>query len=175
MPTKKQAIIKTTDGKMQVNVATDTSDGTAANAGRFLLLNDAGIVDDSVIPDWMKGFLIKDNCVETGGIAVGKMVALTSTGFVLADNGTLTKDAIGIAVSVGVNGAQMSVLTGGKFTITGATFTKGSTYFLGATGDVTVTPPDNVANKLSQRVGKALAATQLVLEVSEPIITSSLA
>ena len=71
MPTKKQAIIKTTDGKMQVNVATDTSDGTAANAGRFLLLNDAGIVDDSVIPDWMKGFLIKDNCVETGGIAVG--------------------------------------------------------------------------------------------------------
>ncbi|MDI9857943.1 hypothetical protein [Flectobacillus roseus] len=174
MATKKQALIKTTDGKMQVSVATDTSDGTAANAGRFLLLNDSGIVDESVIPDWMKGFLVKDNCVETGGIAVGKIVALTATGFVLADNGSLAKDAIGIAVTVGVNNAQMSVLTGGKFTISGAAFTKGSNYFLGTGGDVTTIPPDNVANKLSQKIGKALAPTQMVLEISEPIITSSL-
>ena len=46
MPTKKQAIIKTTDGKMQVNVATDTSDGTAANAGRVFLIKYSGIVND---------------------------------------------------------------------------------------------------------------------------------
>ncbi|KAL6953719.1 hypothetical protein U1Q18_050163 [Sarracenia purpurea var. burkii] len=63
-------------------------------------------------------------------LPLGKLVALTSTGFVLADNGDITKEAMGVALTAGTVGQQMMVAIAGRLTIAGSSFAKGTRYYL---------------------------------------------
>lgn len=169
---KKQVISKNTNGDFQAVVATDTSTG-AADAGEYVMLNGVGVLDESVLPNEISNFVLKDNCAEAG-ITAGKLVALSSTGFVLADNGTIAKEAMGVALTAGTVGQPMLVAISGRLTISGSTFTKGARYYLGTAGAAIATPPDNVANKISQYVGKALSTTSIHVEFGQSIITTVL-
>ena len=169
---KKQVISKSGGGKLYANVATDTSTG-AVDAGEYVMLNGVGVLDESVLPNEISNFVLKDNCAEAG-ITVGKLVALTSTGFVLADNGSIDREAIGVALTAGTVGQQMMVAIAGRLTISGSTFAKGTRYYLGSSGAAIATPPDNVANKISQFIGKALSSTSIHLEFGQSIITTAL-
>lgn len=169
---KKQVISKSGGGKLYAAVATDTSVG-AVDAGEYVMLNGVGVLDESVLPNEISNFVLKDNCAEAG-ITVGKLVALTSTGFVLADNGSIDREAIGVALTAGTVGQQMMVAIAGRLTISGSTFAKGTRYYLGSAGAAIATPPDNVANKISQFIGKALSSTSIHLEFGQSIITTAL-
>ncbi|NBB31914.1 hypothetical protein [Cellulophaga sp. BC115SP] len=169
---KKQVISKSGGGKLYAAVATDTSVG-AVDAGEYVMLNGVGVLDESVLPNEISNFVLKDNCAEAG-ITAGKLVALTSTGFVLADNGDITKEAMGVALTAGTVGQQMMVAIAGRLTIAGSSFAKGTRYYLGTGGAAIATPPDNVAGKISQFIGKALSTTSIHIEFGETIITTAL-
>jgi len=159
---KKQVISKNTNGDIQAVVATDTSTG-AVDAGEYVMLNGVGVLDESVLPNEISNFVLKDNCAEAG-ITVGKLVALSSTGFVLADNSSIAKEAMGVALTAGTVGQQMMVAIAGRLTISGSTFTKGSRYYLGSAGTAMDETASANANKISQYLGVAKSATELVTD-----------
>ncbi len=122
----------------------------------------------------------QNNTGNTINIASPVYVSGTSNAIMAQADTQNTVRVAGLAESTTNNGAPMEVISDGVFvattgewdTVTGDSggLTPGSDYWLSATtaGKLTTTAPDSTGNFV-QRVGHALSATELEIEVGQPI------
>jgi hypothetical protein len=95
-------------------------------------------------------------------ILVGQLVAITSTGAVVADNNDASRlPAAGFAVVVGPTDVYLTNV-GPVYNLAG--LNQGLVYYLGSTGAATATAPSGVV--ISQTVGVAADSTSIFANVS---------
>ena len=145
----------------------------AADGGKIVALNSAGKVDETMMPDGIGA----DTTIAVAyeNLAASNLVNLFNDGGTLkarkADaSGGFAKQADGFVKTSFATGASATVYNDG--TVTGLTgLTVGAKYYLSgsAAGSVSATPPTTAAY-ISQYVGKAKSATELIFEQGEPIL-----
>ena len=152
--------------------ATVTSAG-AADDGKIIALNSSGKLDETMLPTGIGA----DTAIAVAyeNLAAGDLVNLFNDGGTIkarkADaSGGFAKQADGFVKSSYSTGASATVYNDG--TISGLTgLTIGARYYLSGSsaGTATATIPTTSAY-ISQYVGKAKSATELIFEQGEPIL-----
>ena len=145
----------------------------AADGGKIVGLNSAGKIDDTMMPDGIGA----DTTVAVAyeNLAASDLVNLFNDSGTLkarkADaSGGFAKFAGGFVKASFSTGASATVYNDGI--ITGLTgLTVGARYYLsGSTAGAVVATPPTTAAYISQYVGQAKSATELVFEQGEPIL-----
>lgn len=153
-------------GKTKQKEATTTSAG-AADAGKLPALNSAGKLDETLLPNGVGAAtqIIPASEALSAGVFVNIWSDAGAAKVRLADNsnGRPADGYVLTAVSPAAN-ATVYPLDGTNSEL--SALTPGAEYWLGTAGAVTDTPLDenNVANanKISQYIGKAKSATELI-------------
>ncbi|MGA4442628.1 hypothetical protein ACPA2N_26030 [Ectopseudomonas hydrolytica] len=163
-----QGFLARVAGRTRQIFATVVSAG-AANAGEIVALGDDGRLDESVLPVGIGADTTQAVASETLG--AGKFVNYHNDGGVfsarLADNSNGRQaDGFVLEEFTAATTATVYPLDGTNAELTGLTI--GSRYWLGTAGGVTATPLDESdagnANKVSQYLGVAKSATELVTD-----------
>jgi hypothetical protein len=156
-------------GRLKEIAATVISAGVG-NAGDLVSLDDTGKLDNSVLPT---GVGAETKTLTTSeDLSAGDFVNVYDASGTptarKADATTEGKEADGFVLASTTSGNNAVVYTEGiNNQLTG--LTGGSTYFLSATaGGVTATAPSGSGNVV-QVLGKALSATEIAFEKSNPI------
>lgn len=139
----------------------------AGSAGDFLIADSTGKLDPSFLPNGIGADAITATAGEA--LAAGDMVYISATGTILkADATAPAKAARGYVLASVLNAGTATVyFDESNSGVTG--LTPGSTYYLSATaGAVTLTPPTTAGN-IVQEVGFAVSATNLHVNIQEPI------
>lgn len=169
-----QAFLARVAGKTKQIFGTQSSAGVA-DAGKIPALDAAGRLDSSMMPLGVGSQTVSATASETLG--AGKFINFHDNGGTfsarLADNSN-GRRADGF-VTTTVNSGQTATvypLDGVNAGLTGLTV--GADYWLGTAGGVTATPLDETdagnANKISQRLGIARSATELVTDDSGVVV-----
>lgn len=145
-----------------VVVSTGTND-----AGRIIAADSSGRIDLSLLPEGVGASLVVGTASET--LSAGALVNFYSNGGVfsvrLADNSN-GRRADGFVLAAVTSANQASVYPLGEINSSLSGLTVGADYWLGTAGAVTATPLDEAdddnVGKLSQYIGKARSATELV-------------
>lgn len=166
MATRK-LIQQNTDGTKTEYTGKSTSAG-AADSGEFVVLDSAGKLDASLLPNGVGA----DAVTLTAGEALvaGNFIYINGSGQVMkADATAIGKKAVGYVLSAVSSGATATVYFDESNTgLTG--LTAGSTYYLSATaGGVTTTPP-TTAGQIVQELGVATSTTSIHVNFKSPII-----
>ncbi len=163
-------------GKLRQIVATVISGG-AANAGDLVALDDTGRLDSSVMPVGIGANTKQIPASEA--LTAGNFVNFHSNAGELnvrkADNSN-GRRADGFVLVAVANAAAATVypLDSANTALTG--LTPGADYWLGTAGAVTNTPLDETlpanqgGTKVSQLIGTAISATELITNDYEPVI-----
>jgi len=115
----------------------------------------------------------KDIIASSGvNFTAGDLVAIDGSGeVILADNGAYATRAVGFVneALLGDGVSTIRVFTFGEISA-GITATVGNTYFLGAAGSITATPPTlpGDVGSICQFLGTSLETNNLVFEYNEP-------
>lgn len=163
--------LKLVGGVLSEALAIVTTAG-AGDAGKIVKTDAAGKLDASLMPDGIAAE--QRDLVASEALSAGDLVNVWDDAGTAkmrkADADTISKKAHGFvkdAVSSGATGKiypEENVITG----LSGLTI--GATYFLSQTaGGVTTTAPTG-ANVISQSVGYALSATELLFRPGSPIV-----
>ena len=148
-------------------VTTIDSSAGAGDVGKIPSLDSSGKIDNSFLPAGIGGETLSIEASEA--LSAGDLVNLhESTGVKVrkADN-TNNRPAHGFVLDAITSAASGSVYFEGACTgLTGMTI--GAQQWLGATGAVTEIIP-TTAGYIAQSVGRAVSATQLSFEPSDPI------
>lgn len=168
MPAKKY--LKAQNGYPTEQAATVVSTGTA-NGGDIAALDDTGRLDASVMPVGIAADVA--TLPATEALAVGDFVNIysaTGTASVRkADASNAGKEAHGYVLAAVTSGANATIYFDGRNTaVTGMT---PGVAFLSATnpGKATATCPTG-SGQLQQRIGVAVAATEINFEAVTPIV-----
>jgi len=163
-----QGFLARVAGKTKQIIATVVSAG-AGNAGNIVALDSAGRLDESVLPVGIGADTTQ--AVASEILGAGKFVNYHDNAGVfsarLADNSN-GRQADGYVLEEFASAATATVypLDGTNAQLTGLTI--GTRYWLGTAGAVTDTPLDETdtgnANKISQYLGVAKSATELVTD-----------
>jgi hypothetical protein len=165
-----QSLLKVnTDGSQQTYTGKTTSTG-ASDSGEFIVAGPSGTIDPSFFPN---GFGPDVTTFVAGeALTAGNFVYINATGQVLkADAALPAKAARGYVLSNVANAANATVYFDEANTaVTG--LTPGATYYLSTTpGGVTTTPPaTNGSGQIIQELGFASSATNIHVNIQEPII-----
>lgn len=157
-----------TNGTHQEYAGKNTSSGVG-DAGEFIIADSNGKLDPSFLPSGVG----EDSVVATASEALnaGDLVYFNGTGNVLkADATTIAKAARGY-VNVAVSNGALATVFFDDSNIGKTGLTAGATYYLDHTtpGGVTTTPT-TTAGQIVQAVGFATSATNLRVNIEEPII-----
>ena len=156
-----------TNGTQQEYSGTSTSSG-AASAGEFLILDGTGKIDVSALPNGIAADAITATAGEA--LAAGDFVYISGTGTVLkADATAIAKQTRGYVLSAVANGASATVYFDESNTAVSG-LTAGATYYLAATAGQVTTTPTTTTGQIVQEVGFAISATQLHVNIQEPVI-----
>jgi len=172
MPAKK--FLRLVSGIITEIAGTVTSAG-AGNDGDIVALDSTGRIDPSMMPVGVAAEV--KVAVASEALAGGDMVNLWLDAGVLkarkADASTTGKEANGFVLVAVSTGANATVYLPSQTNTARTGLTIGAHYWLSdaSPGGVTTTPPTG-AGKVSQFVGKALSATELVF-VPGPAITTA--
>ena len=163
-----QGFLARVAGKTKQIFATATSAG-AADAGKIPALDSTGRIDTSMMPLGLGANTTQATASEA--IGAGKFINFWDNAGVfsmrLADNSN-GRHADGFVLEAVAEAATATVypLDGTNAELTGLTI--GARYWLGTAGSVTATPLDETdagnANKISQYLGVAKSATELVTD-----------
>lgn len=137
----------------------------APQAGDIVALDGGGKLDVSVLPNGVGPATFTATATEA--LTAGDFVERHSGGVRLADN-TNSRPADGYVIANVANAATATVYFGGVNNQR-AGLTAGDRLFLTTAGDVTNTPP-TTAGHYSQYLGRALSATEMLVEIDRPII-----
>jgi hypothetical protein len=104
-------------------------------------------------------------------ITQGKPLAIGSDGkmYIASNAASQNKPAIAIAAEDGIAGDVKKIWTFGKRKIIGASFTAGSTVFLGA-GALTTDLPLDVSGNIVQSIGIAASADELMINIEQQTV-----
>lgn len=169
-----QGFLARVAGRFEQIFATVVSAG-AANAGDIVGLGATGRLDMSVMPEGIGANTTQAVASETLG--AGKFVNYHNDGGVfsarLADNSNGRQaDGFVLEEFTAASVATIYPLDGTNAALSGLTV--GSRYWLGTAGGVTATPLDETdagnASKISQYLGVAKSATELVTDDSDPVV-----
>lgn len=163
----KKLINVNSNGTQQEYSGITTSAG-AGSSGEIPALDGSGKLDTSFMPVGIGADAVTATAGEA--LSAGDMVYFNGTGQVLkADATSITKAARGYVISAVSNAATATVYFDDSNTgLSG--LTAGSTYYLSATpGAVTTTAP-TTSGQIVQEVGFATSATNLRVNIQEPII-----
>jgi len=142
----------------------------AADAGHFPVLNPAGKIDQTMMPDGVGQDIVQLTSAEA--LSEGDYIYINSAGAAArADATSIAKKAIGFATESVVSGAPVKVQFDDSNTALSG-LTPGATYYLSAStpGGVTTTAP-TAAGQIVQSVGVALNATTIHSDIqSQPVI-----
>lgn len=150
--------------------ANDTSAG-AADAGSIVALNSQGTIDESMLPP---GVGAASYVIEASqNLDAGDFVNIFD------DSGAKVRKANADDISTKAHGYVLEAVTSGQpasvytdwFNDQLSALTPGVTYYLSASdpGEVTATAP-SAADEIVQRLGVAVSATKLDVEISQPIV-----
>lgn len=157
-----------TNGTQETYSGSTTSSGTSSS-GEFIATNSSGKIDISFLPPGIG----EDAIIAIAGesLSSGDMVYIDNLGKVFkADATTIAKQARGYVTESFASGVNAKVFFDDSNSfLTG--LTPGATYFLSAStpGKVTTTPP-TTSGTIIQEVGFASSATNLRVNIQEPII-----
>ena len=156
-----------TDGSRVEYAGKNTSAG-AADAGEFIILDAAGKLNTSMLPNGVGA----DAITATAGEALnaGDFVYISPTGTVLkADATAIAKSARGYVIATVASAALATVFFDeSNSAVTG--LIAGATYYLSATpGQVTTTPP-TITGQIVQELGFATSATNVHVNIQVPVI-----
>lgn len=151
------------------------SSAGSADAGKLVALNSSGDIDASMLPPGVGGASLSVPTSEN--LAAGAFVDLYQVSTVLtarnadASAASAGKIARGFTISAVTSPANATVLFAGEANTGLSGLTIGSDYYLddGTPGAVTATEPTTTGH-LSQYLGRALSATEIVFDPGEPII-----
>lgn len=163
----KKLINVNANGTQQEYSGITTSAG-AGSSGEVPVLDGTGKLDTTFMPVGIGA----DSVTATAGeaLSAGDMVYFNGTGQVLkADATSITKAARGYVISAVSNGASATVYFDDSNTgLSG--LTAGSTYYLSATPGASTTTAPTTSGHIVQEVGFATSATNLRVNIQEPII-----
>lgn len=140
----------------------------AASAGLIPALNNAGLIDDSMLPSSQVMPVLTVPTSEN--LAAGAIVNLYSNaGTLTARNANATdatKPAVGFVLAAVTSPANASVYFGGNMNNQCAGLTLGSHVFLSASvaGGVTATAPSGAGNLVQQLAWSAIGPTEFVFQ-----------
>lgn len=140
----------------------------AGSSGEIPALDSTGKIDPSMLPIGIGADAVSAEAGES--LSAGDIVYFDSTGKVMkAEASTIAKAGRGYVTQVYTSGATATVyFDDSNPSLTG--LTPGSTYYLSTTaGQVTTTPP-TTTNSIVQEIGFASSATNLRVNIQEPII-----
>lgn len=162
--------LKNNAGQITEEASTQSSAG-AGDAGKIVALDSAGRLASSMMP---AGF-----GAETQSITASEDLAAGDFVNIWDDSGTIkvrkadasggnAKKADGFLLAAALTGAAATVYYGNVNNQL-SSLTKGAIYYLsGTAGGVTTTAP-STATHIVQRVGKAISATELLVEIQDTI------
>lgn len=150
------------------------SSAGAGNAGDLVALDDTGRIDNTMMPVGIgaetKTVLASEN------LAAGDWVNLYDNGGTLnvrkADATSAGKPADGFVLAAVTSGNNATVYTDGINTQVSG-LTAGGNVFLGTTAGAGVQTAPSGAGNVVQRVGKSVAAGEVVFERGEPVTLAS--
>lgn len=145
-----------------------TSSAGAGSSGEIPALDGTGKLDTSFMPVGVGADSI--TAIAGEALSAGDLVYFNGTGQVLkADATSITKAARGYVISAVSNGASATVFFDDSNTgLSG--LTAGSTYYLSATPGAATTTAPTTSGQIVQEVGFATSATNLRVNIQEPII-----
>jgi len=143
-----------------------TSSG-AGDAGEFVILDASGKIATAQLPNGIGADAITATAGEA--LAAGDMVYISNTGTILkADATAPAKAARGYVLTAVSNAASATVYFDESNTSVSG-LTPGATYYLSATAGGVTTTPTTTAGQIVQEVGFAVSATNLHVNIQEPI------
>lgn len=163
----KKLINSNTNGTQTEYSGVTTSAG-AGSSGEIPALDSSGRLDATMMPTGFGQDAVTATAAEA--LSAGDFVYFNGSGGVLkADATAIAKQARGYVISAVANAASATVFFDDSNTaLTG--LTPGSTYYLSVTsGGVTLTPT-TTAGQIVQEIGFASSATNLRVNIQEPII-----
>lgn len=163
----KKLVNSNSNGTLNEYSGVTTSAG-ASSSGEIPALDSAGKLDITMMPTGFGQDAITATAAEA--LSAGDFVYFNSSGGVLkADATAIAKQARGYVTTAVSNAALATVYFDDSNTaLTG--LTPGSTYYLSTTsGGVTLTPT-TTAGQIVQEIGFASSATNLRVNIQEPII-----
>lgn len=151
--------------------AIQTSAG-AADAGKIIAANSSGVLDTTLMPPGVQ-------VESTSAPAFENLVAGDFVNF-FSDSGTLkvrkadasggvAKQADGFVIAAVTAPAAATVYYGNRNTFRSG-MTPGAIQFLSATPGLTTGTSPSTTNHITQKLGKALSATEMLVEIQPPII-----
>jgi hypothetical protein len=152
----------------QVEYSGVTTSAGAGSSGEFPALDSAGRLDTTMMPVGFGQDAIAATAAEA--LAAGDFVYFNGSGGVLkADATAIAKQARGYVLTAVLNAAEATVYFDDSNTsLTG--LTPGATYYLSvASGTITTTAP-TASGQIVQEIGFASSATNLRVNIQEPII-----
>lgn len=138
------------------------------DAGEFIIADSTGKLDVSFLPNGVGADAV--TLVAGEALAAGDMVYITSGGVVMkADATAIGKAARGYVLTAVSNGANATVyFDESNSAVTG--LTPGATYYLSATAGALTTTPPTTSGQIVQEIGFATSATNLHVNIQEPVI-----
>lgn len=140
----------------------------AGDAGEFAILDGAGKIDPSLLPN---GIGADVNTLIAGeALSAGDFVYITAGGTVMkADATTFAKRAMGYVIASVLNAGNATVyFDDSNSALSG--LTPGTTYFLSATAGLATATAPTTAGQFVQELGIATSATSLHIGMKTPIL-----
>lgn len=141
----------------------------AGDSGKVIALDASGKLDDTFMPTGIGADIKLIECTEN--LSAGNFVNVynaTGTKCRKADATTAGKECDGFVISAVTSGQNATVYFEGiNNQLTG--LTEGAVYFLGTTAGAGVTTAPSASGNIVQKVGKAISATEISFEPSQPI------
>jgi hypothetical protein len=154
------------DGSQEEYAGKNSSAG-AGDAGEFAILDAAGKIATSMLPNGVAA----DSVTLTAGeaLSAGDFVYISAAGTVLkADATTPAKAARGYVLAA-VSNAQPATVYFDESNSSVTGLTPGATYFLSTTAGGVTTSPTTTAGQIVQELGFATSATNLHVNIQEPV------
>lgn len=166
MATRK-LIQQNTDGTKSEYAGKITSAG-ASDSGEFVVLDSAGKIDQSMMPNGVGADAV--TLVAGEALVAGNFVYINGSGQVMkADATAIGKKAVGYVLTSVPNAANATVYFDESNTaLTG--LTPGSTYYLSPTAGIATTTAPTAAGQIVQELGVATSATSIHVSIKGPII-----
>lgn len=161
-------VIQISSTGAQSEYAGKSTSAGAGDAGEFPILDGAGKLDITLMPNGVGA----DSITATAGEALtaGDFVYINGSGGVLkADATTFAKRAMGYVLASVLNAGTATVFFDeSNSSLSG--LTPGSKYFLSATSGLATTTAPTTSGQFAQALGVATSATSLHVNIQEPIL-----
>jgi len=163
--------ISQVNGVLTEKEAKDSSSG-ASDAGKIVALDSVGKLPTTMMPSGIGSETVPVEATEN--LAVGDFVNVYSdlgaAKVRKADATTAGKEANGFVLESVTSGSNATVHLPGQINNQLTGLTPGNLYWLSTTaGGVSVSPPSGSGNAV-QKVGRAVSATEMMVEFSDPIV-----